>query len=178
MNTQTSTNNIESYILDLLDDHSSAGKDDRSAQADPVMDDSSDSLDHTASEVATLPDDDKYLSFSVSGSDFLIAANQVVSVKSFLNTEGYRHYRLYNVDALLDLGRLMESGLSQFVLILRGEQDYAIRVDTIHGLVTVSAERLLIRKKIKDRPWYTAISRDYQSALLNSYMLGKSLRNS
>jgi len=178
MNTQTSTNNIESYILDLLDDHSSAGKDDRSPQTDPVIDDSSDSLDHAASELATLPDDDKYLSFSVAGSDFLVAANQVVSVKSFLNTEGYRHYRLYNVDALLDLGHSLESSLSQFVLILRGEQDYAIRVDTIHGLVTVSAERLLIRKKIKDRPWYTAISRDYQSALLNSYMLGKSLRNS
>ena len=177
MSTQISTNNIETYISDLLDDHSSYRNTDQQQRISQAHRDSSEYQEPAVTEAAVLSDEGRYLSFAVAGSDFLIATSEVISVKSFVNEEGYRNYQLYNVNALLDIGRSMESRQSQFVLILRSEKDYAIRVDAIHGLVSVPADRLLIRKKIKDRPWYSAISRDFQSALLNSYMLGKSLRD-
>jgi hypothetical protein len=175
MSTQFYTDNIESYITDLLGGQSSDYNDNYEEEIDSTYHGSHDSTAEVVPESLSLPVDDKYLSFAVGGSDFLIAANQVVSVKSFVNEGGYRDYHLYRVEELLNINQSMDSSQPQFVLILRSEKDYAIRVDTIHGLVTVPAERLLIRKKVKDRPWYTAISRDFQSALLNSYTLGKSL---
>jgi len=177
MITQISTNNIESYIADLLDDQSSGDQEQYCEQIGLAEQDRENSAIYVEPELFVLPDDDKYLSFAVAGSDFLIAANQVVSVKSSINKEGYRDYHLCSVDTLLKINRAKDSGPAQFILILRGDQDYAICVDTVHGLVEVPAERLLIRKNIKDRPWYTAISRDFQSALLNSYTLGRSLQN-
>jgi len=175
MSIKISTDNIESYISDLLDGQSFDYQDNYQEQIDSACPESHDLTAQVVPESLALPDDDKYLSFAVDSSDFLIAANQVLSVKSFVNEAGYRDYRLYRVDALLNISRTTESRSPEFVLILQGEQDYAIRVDTIHGLVSVPAERLLVRKNVRDRPWYTAISRDFQSALLNSYTLGKSL---
>jgi len=180
MSTQLSKNNIESYISDLL---GNTATDD----VDATITETSANAEHQEqihnedtqpSTPIILADDDQYLSFAVAGSDFMIAATQVVSVKSFANPDAYKEYQLNRVDHLLNLSRPISAEEPQFVLILEGERNYAIRVDTIYGLVTVPAERLLVRKAMKDRPWYTAISRDFQSALLNSYPLGVALAGS
>lgn len=175
MSTPTSINNIEAYITDLLELQPSADSVDLQTQTDYENDTASESEIEVRDESYSLPEDDKYLSFAVSGSDFLIPANQVISVKSAADEAGFRDYRVHQVDKLLNTGWPIETKAAQFVLLLHGDVDFAIRVDMIHGLVSVPSERFLVRKKIKDRPWFTAISRDFQSALLNSYMLGRSL---
>jgi hypothetical protein len=181
MKSLQSKNDIESYISDLLD---------RTPPDDAIQEMSAqqyadelhtEAIDEKAIPAAgtgcVLPDDNQYLSFSVAGSDFLVAASQVISVKSVLTSETYESYRLHHVEHCLNLSRSQLNEPSQFVLILKGVVDFAIAVDRIYGLVTVPAERLLVRRTAHDRPWYTAISRDFQSALLNSYPLGKALES-
>lgn len=178
MKSLRSTNDIESYISDLLDKAPSAEALQEAAAQRCAGDVHAGGTDEEATHsepVYELPDDNQYLSFAVAGSDFLIAASQVVSVKSVLTTETYAGYRLHNVEQCLNLTRSQLHEPAKFVLILKGEPDFAITVDRIYGLVTVPAERLLVRKAVRDRPWYSAISRDFQSALLNSFSLGKTL---
>ena len=68
---------------------------------------------------------------------------------------------------------------SRFKLILKGDFDYSLLVDSINGIVSIRDNDLLLRKTIKNRPWYQGISSDKDNRPPNKWielrMVGKKL---
>lgn len=118
----------------------------------------------------------EYFSFDIGSSGYLIAVNNVITVRASLGDKPPNGHPYYDVSALVDEYHEKQPRMRQYELLLKTKHELAIGIDRINDVVSLKPDDILYKQKDNHRSWLAGVTRDFQYVLLNTDILVLSIQ--